>query len=471
MSLVLNDISDESADFDCLSRFYDGLYIAGFPDANERESLANMKRYLQLRREGWYGPNNYHIILALDGDRTVAASVSDYLAKPNCGVIEFLLVDESIRGSGIGKMVHTATIEVLDADAHRIGRSGVDGIVIELNDPFRVAPQDDNYDPFERAMIWDRWGYGRLCFPYVQPALSDEQEPVTCLLLGMKPIAPSLKDQVPAATLCDVLEGYLRWAMRIDEPELDPTFAAMKQFLSNTSTVHIEPFSVYIGREPDKPISIRPIKSVSDPAYKIATDLYARVFPPGPTIIEIKLFDHALKSSVGRIDLHYHLWALSQYRDEQIFGMASFFVMREFAFGGYMALEPPLRGSGRARTILRRIEEQIIRDERDAQKYYIECALNSAEEAIFRTIGFSPIPVRYLQPPPTSDGGFGLGPGPELRLLHKRLGSSYGPTPVEPQQFLADLKMWLREVYGLAEPERSHCFQIAQSTIGRVSIT
>ena len=471
MSLVLQDISDAPDDLDRLSRFYDGLYVAGFPDPNERESLANMKRYLRLRRECWYGSNNYHIILALDGDRAVAASVSDYLAKPNCGVIEFLLVDETVRSTGLGKLVHSATIEAFDADARRIGRSGVDGVVIELNDPFRVAPQDDNYDPFERALIWDRWGYGRLCFPYVQPALSDEQEPVTCLLLGMKPIAPHLQGQVPTATLCDVLEGYLRWAMRIDEPELDPTFATIKQFLSNTSTVRIEPLSVYIGRDPDKPISIRPVKSASDPTYKIAIDLYTRVFPPGPTSIEIKLFDYALKSSVGRKDLHYHLWGLSQYAEEQISGMASFFVMREFAFGGYMALEPPLRGSGRARTILKRIEEQIIRDERDAQKYYIECALNSAEEAIFRKIGFSPVPVSYLQPPPCSDGKFGLGPGPELRLLHKRLGSSYVPTPIERRQFLAHLKIWLREVYGLAEPTRSHCYQIAKSTFGRVSIT
>src|SRR5580700_8885001 len=263
MILVFKDISDESDDFDRLSQFYDDLYVAGFPDPNERESLANMKRYLKLRREGWYGANHYHIILALDGDRTVAASVSDYLATPNCGVIEFLLVAESLWGTGIGKKLHAATIEALDGDAKRIGRDGVDGIVIELN------------DPFERAMIWDRWGYGRLCFPYVQPALSEEQEPVTCLLLGMKPIAADLKGEVSPKTVREVLEGYLRWAMRIEKPELDPSFAAMKQFLSGLAAVRIEPLSVYIGRDPEKPLSIKAIKSATDPNFKIATELYA----------------------------------------------------------------------------------------------------------------------------------------------------------------------------------------------------
>ena len=208
MTLQLKDITDDPEDLDRLSRFYEGLYIAGFPDPNERESLANMKRYLKRKREGWYGKNHYHIILALEGERTVAASVSDYLAVPNCGIIEFLLVDETMRGSGLGSRLHAATLEAFNADARRAGRSGVDGIVIELNDPFRVAPQNDNYDPFERALIWDRWGYGRLCFPYVQPALSDEQEPVRCLLLGMLPIAPQFRREVPSSLVCDVLSGF-----------------------------------------------------------------------------------------------------------------------------------------------------------------------------------------------------------------------------------------------------------------------
>ena len=374
MSFVIKDLSDTPEDLDCLSRFYQDLYIAGFPDPNERESLANMKRYLQLRREGWYGQNYYHIMLVLDGDSPVAASVSDYLAMPNCGIIEFLLVDESMRAQGIGKMLHDATVEALRSDARRMGRSGIDAIVIELNDPFRVAPHDDNYDPFERALIWDRWGYGRLCFPYEQPALSDEQEPVTCLLLGMKPLTDRLRHEVPAAWVIDVLQGYLQWAMRIEAPEHDPTFAAMRCHLAKLATVRVEPLSAYIGRTPDKPLIIRPIASASDPAFAIATAIYARAFPPGPTVIDARMFRHALEWSAGRRDLHYHLWALAGCHDEPIAGMASFFVMPRFGFGGYLAFEPPLKGTDRAKIALKRVEEQIIRDEPQARKYYIECS-------------------------------------------------------------------------------------------------
>jgi GNAT superfamily N-acetyltransferase len=468
MSLVLKNISDAPADLDLLSRFYEGLYIAGFPDPNERESLANMKHYLSLRREGWYGPNSYHIILALDGDRTVAASVSDYLAKPNCGVIEFLLVDEAMRGTGIGKTVHAATIEAFDADARRAGRGSLDGVVIELNDPFRVAPQDDNYDPFERALIWDRWGYKRICFPYIQPALSEEQEPATCLLLAMKPIAARLQSEIPAVLAGDAVGEYMRWAMRIDNPEANPIFVEMRKFLSAQSTVPLEPLSLYIGRDPARPLSIKPVTRADDPDFKTGTDVYARAFPPGPTVIDVRMFAHALQWSVGRTDLHYHFWALANGPGEPIAGMASFFVMQDFAFGGYLAFEPPLRGTGRTGIVLKRIEEQIIRDEREARQHYIECVPNSSEEAVFHHLGFTPVPVRYVQPPTMDDEHFGSGEGPQITLLCKRLGSDYGRTPFSADQFLADLKVWLREVYRIDEPEESPTFRIAAATVSRV---
>jgi GNAT superfamily N-acetyltransferase len=466
MSLVFQDITDAPADIERLSRFYDGLYVCGFPDPDERESLVNMKHYLKLRREGWYGPNNYHIILALDGSDIIGASVSDYLAKPNCGVIEFLLVAEQLWGKGIGQALHNATIAAFDGDARRTGRRGIDGIVIELNDPFRVAPQDDNYDPFDRAMIWDRWGYGRLCFPYVQPALSDEQQPVTCLLLGMKPMTPRLRNEVPPDTVCDVLEGYMRWAMRIDQPALDPTFVGMKQYLSKLPAVAIEPLSIYVGRDPTKPLSIKPIASATNPAFKAVTDLYARVFSGGPTIIDVGMFRNALRWTAGARECHYHLWALAAAPEQPIAGMISFFVMPRFAFGGYMALEPPLRGTGRARVAMKRVEEQTIRDARDAERLYIECVPNSPQEAIFRALGFHPVPVRYYQPPILDAERFGSGRGPQIALLEKRLGCDYGNLPLSSQDLLRDLKVWLAEVYRIADPETCETFKIAQSTFG-----
>jgi GNAT superfamily N-acetyltransferase len=466
MSVVFKDLSDERDDLDLLARFYAGLYVSGFPDPDERESLANMERYLELRRRGWYGPNSYHIILALDGERTVAASVSDYLADSNCGIIEFLIVDESMRGTGLGKMLHAATIEALHADARAIGRDGIDAVVIELNDPFQVAAVDDNYDPFERAMIWDRWGYGRLCFPYVQPALSAEQQPATCLLLAMKPISANLERQVPPALIVEILRGYLRWAMRIEDPDTDPIFMQMQRFLTPAPAIHIEPLAVYVGRDPERPVTVVPVENDRDPNFRRAVDLYSNAFPPGPTVIDTEMFRHALQWFADRDDVHYHLWALANAPHEQPFGMTSFFVMPRFGFGGYLAFDESVRGGGRARVVLKRVEEQIIRDSPHARLHYIECAPKSTEEAIFRTLGFAPVPVRYIQPATVDEEHFGSEGGPEITLLQKTLGSDYGRTAFDPDRLLEDLKVWLTDVYRIPAPESSETFRVARSTIG-----
>jgi hypothetical protein len=146
--------------------------------------------------------------------------------------------------------------------------------------------------------------------------------------------------------------------------------------------------------------------------------------------------------------------------------MISFFVMPRFGFGGYMALEPPLRGTGRARVAMKRVEEQIIRDEPEAQRHYIECVTNSPEEAVFRGLGFYPVPVRYFQPPTVDEQRFGSGRGPQITALTKRLGCDYGDTTLSSQDFLEDLKVWLAEIYRIADPEASETFRVARSTFG-----
>jgi GNAT superfamily N-acetyltransferase len=467
MSIVFKDLSDERGDLDLLARFYADLYVAGFPDPDERESLANMERYLDLRRRGWYGANSYHIVLVLDGERTVAASVSDYLADSNCGIIEFLVVDESMRGTGVGKKLHAATIEALHADARRAGHDGIDAVVIELNDPFQVAPADDNYDPFERAMIWDRWGYGRLCFPYVQPALSADQQPATCLLLAVKPIAARLEQEVPPDLVIEILRGYLRWAMRIEDPDADPIFMQMQRFLAAATAIRIEPLAVYVGRDPERPVTVVPVESDRDPNFRRAVELYTEAFPPGPTVIDTEMFRSALQWFADRDDVHYHLWALANAPHEQPFGMTSFFVMPRFGFGGYLAFDESMRGGGRARIVLKRVEEQIIRDASEARLHYIECAPHSTEESIFCSLGFQPVPMRYIQPATVDEEHFGSEGGPEITLLQKTLGSDDGRSAFDPDRLLEDLKVWLTEVYRIAHPESSETFRVARSTIGR----
>ena len=88
----IRDLGTSPADRDLLRAFYTDLFIPAFADADERESLVNIQRYLELKAAGWYGANNYHIRVLLDGGRLVGGTIADYLAGPNTGVIEFLVV-------------------------------------------------------------------------------------------------------------------------------------------------------------------------------------------------------------------------------------------------------------------------------------------------------------------------------------------------------------------------------------------
>jgi hypothetical protein len=84
---TLTEIEDRPADLYLFSDFYAEVYVPEFPDANERESLENMRDYLRRKRDGWYGANNYHILVATVLGRPVGCAIADYLAESNTGAV------------------------------------------------------------------------------------------------------------------------------------------------------------------------------------------------------------------------------------------------------------------------------------------------------------------------------------------------------------------------------------------------
>lgn len=468
MTAELFDLTDSPTDRERFERFIAELYIPGFPDEDERESPENMLEYLRLRAAGWYGANNYHILLLTEDSRPVAAAVSDYLAIPNTGVIEFLIVGEDCRGKGYGRQLFHATEELLREDAHRNQQPDLAAIVIELNDPFRVAPPNDNYDPFERARIWDRWGFGRLNFPYVQPALSDDQEPVRCLILGAKPFRSDLKSAFACDLVREILIGYLKWAMRIENPEADATFQAMSGYLATVPQVPLTSLQEYMGHDPARPFDVVPIISTDDANFRAVMEVYQRGFEDGPLTVKTSAFADAFAWAGSRRQQgrHYHLWGLRENAASPIAGMASFFTLRTIGFGGYLLWESPLRGTSRTRLLLARMEEQMIRDASTVTGWYVECAPDSAEAAVFQQLGFLRVPVVYHQA--SLDFADEERPtcalGPEQWLLYKRLGADYAPAPPPREQVLNDIAVILHAVYRVANPHATPVYRVAESS-------
>lgn len=227
---AVREITASQEDLAFLAQLYDTLYAAEFPDPDERESLANMQQYLSKKAEGWYGASNYHILVQLEDGKPVGLSISDYLARANAGVIEFIVTDPDHRGAGHGRRLLDVTEATLAQDASRNPeRSDARPfcIVAEMNDPTATSAVEDNLDPAVRARIWSRWGYRPLGFPYEQPALSPEQKPVTGLVLIAKPVDAPKAVGLAAAQLRLILSEYMRMAMRIDRPEATSEHKAM----------------------------------------------------------------------------------------------------------------------------------------------------------------------------------------------------------------------------------------------------
>lgn len=450
-------MTDSAEDCRRLDQFYEQLFIPCFPDPNERESLENMKAYLTAKRNGWYESlgemNCYHILLGDMDGRAVAAAVFDYLAGPNVGILEFILVSEEMRGQGIGSRMHRQVEEVLRKDALRAGHASLDGIVIEMNDPFQVELATDNVDPFERARMWGQWDYEVMEFPYVQPALSEDQGPVTYLLLCVRRTSAMWQTSIPGRTVAQIVFGYLKWAMRIDDPDQDPEYQKMAAAIALQTDVTLTPLQTYVGYDPGAPFDILPVTDSQTNEFADAISVYERSFPDSDTKIDSRLFSETLARLNNHQDgLHYHFWAVRDPDSQAIAGMASFFTLSQVGFGGYLAFVEPLLGTGRCRLIVPRIEEQMVRDQAGIEGWYIECEPDSKQYAIFERLGFQKVPIHFHQPCLSTIDKFASPSAKEaeMALMYKTFGRRTHNRIEDPAVVQRDLIDIFRKVYRLS---------------------
>ncbi len=467
---VLHEVTTAPESLALLGRFYRQTYTAEFPHPDERESLENMEEYLRKKAQGWYGRNNYHVLLLLDEGAPVAGSIIDYLEEPATGVIEFLVVDPRSRGQGLGRRLLLMTEDALREDARRAGAE-ICAIVAEMNDPFRLTPHPDNLDPFVRASIWHSWGYGRIDFPYVQPALSEDQEPVQNLLLMAKLFEGAGKSArrraLSAAQVKLAVHEYIRWAMRIEAPADNAEFGSMARFLDERQrqgrAIEVEPLGEYVGLPDLLPFRVHEVRAEDDAALAAALAVYERSFESRPTVLDRDVFRAILQSRCheetgGR----YHLWAFESPVTPAVLGMTSFFTFPGIGFGGYLAFCQALRNRGALLPAIRCIERAMMEDKLGAEGWFIECEADS-KSAVgaerFRRTGFRELDLDYIQPP--LPGAARIADGDvRLVLLFKRFGADHGlPPTLGKEDFLRHMEWIFKVVYRMPSPLRSPFFE------------
>jgi hypothetical protein len=463
------EISSSSADARVLRQFYAECLLPAFPDEDECESLENIEKYLRLKENGKYGANNYHVIVACDGDKPIAGSIFDYLVEPNAGVIEFLLVSPGQRQGGLASRLLRETESAIAADAQRVGCE-VDWLIAELDDPFRVSLAESNFDPFTRASIWHSWGYRMVDFSYTQPALSPEKSPATTLLLAAKTLSPEFAESIPTARVLAFLREYMVWAMRIETPETDPVYREMAERLSATGQpVALVDLGDYVGADGRDPRArIEEVAGPDDRELTAATDVYSAVFTDPSTAVPADEFRRALSpnGSIGASDCHYHVWSIYRPGATRCEGMASFFTLHSAGFVGYLGLIPPLRGSGALNYLLGRIERQMVGDATDARGLYVECAGQLERDILVKPhIGFYELHVPYTQPAAAGVSALGA---VRLHLLHKPFGRVYQQPELPTTDFLDAMREIITVVYGVEDADSSQSYvQLQQRMAGR----
>lgn len=435
-----------------LDRFYRDLYVAAFPDADERESLHNMAWYIKRKADGWYGPNNFHILIAEQDEEPIGGSVFDYLARPNAGVIEFLFTRADLHARGYGRALLSETVRALRADARRAGAGRLTAIVAEMNDPFRRSATPDAMDPFERAAIWGRWGFSKLDVPYMQPALSPRKKPVRNLALVTNMLAEPGAACADGHWLLEVVREYMRWAMRVVQPSRNAQFRALARHIAAHPTVPLIPLCDYVGRNVPRGLLIEEIQARHH-AFEALMALLQEALPSAGRTASPSEFERVL--ALGKRGAYrYHLWRLASPPSERVQGVASFFTLARVGFGGYLVFGRALRGKGLLRPVIARIEEQMVKDATNADAWFIECDAVAAQR--FIVVGFRELQVDYR--PPRVGQGAGVGEPERLKLLYKRFGSTRGALPGR-RFVLGAVADILRNVYGVRAPRAHPCYR------------
>jgi GNAT superfamily N-acetyltransferase len=212
--------------------------MVAIADQNERESLANIQTYIESQALGWFGANNYHVLVAILDGTPVGGIVIDYFAELNAGVIELLAVGPAMRRQGLGARLHQAAIRLLEADACRSVGRPLDYVFAEIRNPRpdKLPPKADS--PGHAAM-WAGWGYRLLDFRYLQPPLSPMSDPVHTLSLISRSMASVSSDTIDAKVVKALLRNYMVWAMRIESPEDNVEYRAMCVDLDKQGSVDL----------------------------------------------------------------------------------------------------------------------------------------------------------------------------------------------------------------------------------------
>jgi GNAT superfamily N-acetyltransferase len=165
--VIIDDI-DDPVSAKLLKRAYNEVYLPAFPIASERESLeqwcARLKRGkddIVIAGENLADPEKANI---------KGICVGVYFSISDVGLLSYYAVHPKCQGQGIAKLMINRVKDLMLERAE--GHGGIlKGVFIEVNDPKKVAANQDSFDPALRVSVSQKMGARDIPVSYVQPPL------------------------------------------------------------------------------------------------------------------------------------------------------------------------------------------------------------------------------------------------------------------------------------------------------------
>jgi hypothetical protein len=218
MVLEIANITKDRKDlYELLDQAYAAIYTPAFPNPDSRESLEKFKKAI----EG--GIPKVQIAVNILGENLLdpatrvikGISIAYYYEPQNVGMLAYNAIDPNHREAGLGKLMVESRIDSLKKLAHANGGQQLAGVFIDVNDPAKVAPEDDSMDPSKRIAIFGKWGAHIIPIDYVQPPLSLDGYYCDTMRLMNYPIDGVYADK-------KVIESFLRALYREYRSDLKP---------------------------------------------------------------------------------------------------------------------------------------------------------------------------------------------------------------------------------------------------------
>lgn len=193
-----------------IGEFYATLYVNNFA-ADERDSIDDLiYRTLQLKSE-----NHHDIILAYQNNKIVGGVVFDWFKNSNCGLLEYIVVDNKYRGMRIARKLVAKAVAKMTSYS---GKNPLNAVFIEIEDPEKMHGVDARaaIDNYRRLQLWSNHKYERLDFNYFQPALAPGLNRLDNLMLAIN-VFNSNNDYIDAEILTKFLIDFNVICNRIED--------------------------------------------------------------------------------------------------------------------------------------------------------------------------------------------------------------------------------------------------------------